>query len=55
MPRRRAITGTFKIRVVQPEQPVRETDMNRTAGVDVKRPLKIATADVAVGESRHTR
>jgi hypothetical protein len=49
VPRRRAITGTFKIRIVQPDQPARETDMKRTAGADVNRTLRIAALDVAVG------
>src|SRR5208283_2599476 len=49
MPRRRAITGTFKIRVVQPEQPVRETDMNRTAGVDVKLPFAMTGPKTTAG------
>ena len=36
-----AITGTFKIRIVQPDQPTRETDMKRTAGADLKPPSRI--------------
>jgi len=52
VPRRRAITGTFKIRIVQPDQPARETDMKRTAGADVNRSFLLAYAGFVAAEKQ---